>query len=146
MRRPLRALCYAGICYYFAAAEARADETSFKTHIEQTRLLRQRGEYAEAEKAALAAVAEAEKSGREDLSLATSWNNLGAVYCDMGRYAEAEKLFQRAVDLWDKLIYSVHPQLPQGLNNLGVLYLRTGRLKEAEPLLQRVLDIREKTV
>src|SRR5690348_2993401 len=126
MRRQLRALYYAGICCYLTVAGARADETSFITFMEQTRLLRQKGEFAQAEKAGLAAIAEAEKSGREDVNLATSWNNLGAVYCDMGRYAEAEKLFHRAVDLWDKLIYSVHPQLSQGLNNLAVLYLRTG--------------------
>jgi len=59
MRRQLRALYYAGICCYLTVAGVRADETSFITFIEQTRLLRQKGEFAQAEKAALAAIAEA---------------------------------------------------------------------------------------
>ena len=145
MRRPLRALCCLGLFNYLAVAEAQADEGAFHRYIEQTRAFRLKGEFAEANKAALSAVAEAEKSGR-DANLATSWNNLGALYCDAGRYAEAEKLLRRALDLWDKVINSVHPEVPQGLNNLAVLYLRTGRVKEAEPLLVRVLEIREKTL
>ncbi|HJZ95873.1 MAG TPA: tetratricopeptide repeat protein [Candidatus Solibacter sp.] len=134
MRRPLRALCCLGLFNYLAVAEAQADEGAFHRYIEQTRAFRLKGEFAEAE-----------KFGR-DANLATSWNNLGALYCDAGRYAEAEKLLRRALDLWDKVINSVHPEVPQGLNNLAVLYLRTGRVKEAEPLLVRVLEIREETL
>jgi hypothetical protein len=46
--------------------------------MEQVRVLRQKGAYADAEKAALAAVAEVEKSGYQDADLAKTWNNLGS--------------------------------------------------------------------
>jgi tetratricopeptide (TPR) repeat protein len=70
-----------------AATEIRADEALWKLYVDRFQVYRRKGAFPEAEKAALAAIAEAEKSGAKS-ELAASWNNLGALYYDTGRYAE----------------------------------------------------------
>src|SRR5437879_154755 len=50
------------------------------------------GKYAEAEKAYLTALKEAEQFPEEDPRLSVSLNNLGFLYYDQGRYGEAEPL------------------------------------------------------
>src|SRR6185295_1855286 len=96
-----------------AAAAASADQAQWEQYIQELRALRQKGAYAEAEKAALAAIQEAEKSGLAEIMMARSWNNLGALYYDVGRYAEAEGVFQRATNLWEKLMGPEHLELAQ---------------------------------
>src|SRR5690349_20052792 len=143
MHRRLRSPSY--VCLFaFAAAAVNAGQTPWEKYMDQVRQLRKKGAYAEAVKPALAAVQEAEKSGREDTDLAKSWNNLATLYYDLGRYPEAEKLYQRSVDLWEKLLGPEDLVLSQGLNNLGVLYLKMGRFKGSESIERRVLAIREK--
>src|SRR5690242_16539275 len=146
MRRRLRWLRFVCIFSFVSAATARADQSTWEKYVEQVRLLRQKGDFAAAEKAALAAIAEVEKSGLEDAKLARSWNNLGAIYYDTGRYAEAEKLFRRAVELWEKLFGPENSTRTQTYSNLAVLYIKMGRLSDAEPILVRLLALREKTL
>ena len=125
---------------------ARADQALWEKYQGQVRTLRRQGDFAGAEKAARAAVAEAQKSAREDSQLAKSWNDLATICYDTGRYAEAEKLFQLAAQLWERLYGSDTVEAAQGLNNLAVLYVKTSRFKEAESLLLRALAIREKAL
>ena len=71
--------------------------------MDEVRTLRRQGALAAAEKTSLAAVAEAQKSGLEDSRLAKSWNNLATIYYDAGHYTEAEKFFELATHLWERL-------------------------------------------
>src|SRR5690348_16157947 len=103
----------------FVCTVARADQDLWEKYQGQVRALRQQGALAAAEKAALAAVAEAQKSGQEDSRLAKSWNDLATIYYDTGRYAEAEKFFQLAAHLWERLYGSESVETAQGLNNLA---------------------------
>src|ERR1700730_14959896 len=145
MRRRLRWLYF--ICVASVSVPAiHAAQSPWREYMEQMRVLRQKGAFADAEKAGLSAIAEAEKSGRQDTKGAKSWNNLGTLYVDTGRYADAEKFFSRAVELWEKVLGPDDKELAQGLNNLAVLDLKLGRMKEAESLMVRVLAIREKTL
>src|ERR1700728_3726439 len=121
-----------------AATEIRADEAFWKLYVDRFQVYRRKGEFAEAEKAALAAIAEAEKSGAES-EVAASRNNLGALYYDTGRYADAEKQFLCALGRSDNQVPD-----PEVMNSLGLVYLKTGRLKEAETLLLQVWNSREK--
>jgi len=90
MHRPLQ---WIFVCLLACALDfAHAEKSTSEKQTNEVHTFRQQGAYADAEKAALAAVREAEASGREDVELARSWNNLGAVYYDVGRYQEAEKL------------------------------------------------------
>ena len=62
----------------------------------------------------------------------------------MGRYAEAEPLYRRSLEIREKQLGPDHPDVATSLNNLAVLYQAMGRYAEAEPLYRRSLEIREK--
>jgi len=75
--------------------------------------------------------------------IATSLNNLAALYRAQGRLAEAEPLYRRALTLYEAALPAGHPVIASNLNNLAFLYQAQGRLAEAEPLYQRALALRE---
>ncbi len=75
--------------------------------------------------------------------IATSLNNLAALYQIMGRYTEAEPLFQRALSIREKELGANHLRTATSLNNLAALYESMGRYTEAELLFLRALSIRE---
>ena len=76
--------------------------------------------------------------------MATSLNNLADLYEAMGRYAEAEPLYKRSLEISEKRLGRDHPDVATSLNNLAALYRTMGRYAEAEPLYQRSLEICEK--
>lgn len=59
-------------------------------------------------------------------------------------YAEAEPLFQLALQTWEQHLGPEHLDMTTSLNNLATLYYRQGKYAEAESLFQRALHIREK--
>ena len=78
-----------------------------------------------------------------DDRLAASLSNLGTVYRAQGRYAEAEKLYRRALELREGNFGAAHPEVAVVVNNLATLYHAEGRTAEAEPLFRRALAIWE---
>ena len=76
--------------------------------------------------------------------MAGSLNNLAILYREMGRYAEAEPLYRRSLEIREKQLGRDHPDVAGSLNNLANLYSDMGRYAEAEPLFRRSLAIREK--
>ncbi len=84
--------------------------------------------------------------GPEHPDVATSLNNLAALYRAQGKYAEAEPLYQRALGIREKALGPEHPDVATSLNNLAELYRAQGKYAEAEPLYQRALRIREKAL
>ena len=78
-----------------------------------------------------------EKLGDRHPDVATSLNNLAALYESQGRYyEEAESLYQQAIALRQELLGDRHPDVAQSLNNLAALYKSQGRYEAAEPLYQ----------
>jgi tetratricopeptide (TPR) repeat protein len=84
--------------------------------------------------------------GPQHPSIATTLNNLAALYLEMGEYEKALQLFQRALNIREKVLGTKHLDVAQTLNNLAELYLKTGEYEEALQLFQRALDIREKVL
>jgi CHAT domain-containing protein len=72
--------------------------------------------------------------------VATSLNNLAALYNYQGAYAKAEPLLVRALNISEK---APGPLLPAVASNLAALYNSQGAYAKAEPLYVRVADIRE---
>ncbi|KZL77014.1 kinesin light chain 1, partial [Colletotrichum incanum] len=58
--------------------------------------------------------------------------NLGLLYKDQGRLKEAEAMYKRALQGYEKAWGSEHTETLDTVNNLGNLYSKQGRLKEAE--------------
>jgi CHAT domain-containing protein/Tfp pilus assembly protein PilF len=75
--------------------------------------------------------------------VAQSLNNLALMYCYQGRYAEAEPLYRRSLQIWEARLGQDHPDVATCLNNLASLYDNQGRYAEAEPLYRRSLRIWE---
>jgi tetratricopeptide (TPR) repeat protein len=73
-------------------------------------------------------------------------HNLGLLYRDQGRLAEAEAMYQQALARYEKALGPEHTSTLQTVNNLGVLYWNQDKLDEAEVIYQRALAGREKAL
>ncbi len=61
-------------------------------------------------------------------------------------YAQAEQLYQRALQIGENVLGSESPLVAEALYGLAHLYREQGEYEEAEPLFQRALAIRERTL
>ena len=68
-------------------------------------------------------------------------NKQAYTYQEQGRYAEAEPLYEQALDIFRQVYGEQHPHVATSLNNLAALYRSQGRSAEAEPLFLQALDI-----
>jgi len=82
----------------------------------------QQGLFPAAETHLAAALQMAEAFGPADPRLATSLNNLAALYYAQGRYAAAEPLNRRALAIRARALGPVHPDVATSLNNLAEVY------------------------
>ncbi len=101
------------------------------------------GKYSEAIPLAEAMLANMEK-GPPTKNLAGAMNNLAQLYSDVGRDAEAEPLYMRALAIMEKTVGVDSVGIAPELNNLAALYQRQLRYAEAEPLFKRALLLSEK--
>ena len=129
-----------------SALPVTAQETLWKTYLDEGVKAYQTGRYAEAEKLLKLAIAEAEQFGPSDPRLATSLNNLAVLYRTQGDYAKAEPLYKRSLAIFEKALGPEHPDVATSLNNLAALYYTQGDYAKAEPLYKRSLAISEKAL
>ncbi|KAF5521126.1 Kinesin light chain [Colletotrichum aenigma] len=71
---------------------------------------------------------------------------LGNLYSDQGRLKEAEDMYLRALQGYEKALGPEHTSALDTVNNLGNLYADQGRLKEAEGMYERALQGYEKAL
>ncbi|KAG4427572.1 hypothetical protein IFR05_016945, partial [Cadophora sp. M221] len=76
--------------------------------------------------------------------LEDEYHNLGLLYADQGKLVEAEQMYQRALQGYEKAWGPDHTSTLSMVNNLGVLYKNQGKLVEAEQMYQRALQGYEK--
>ena len=69
------------------------------------------------------------------------YNEIGVYFNFQGRYKEAEPLYQRALEIYERVLGSDHPDTATTLSNLADLYDCQGRYEKAESLYQRALEI-----
>jgi len=70
--------------------------------------------------------------------------NLAGLYLDQERFAEAEPLFLRAIELREQLFGPDDPRTLSSVEGLALVYRADGRLSEAKPLMVRVVKARER--
>ncbi|KAL2142230.1 hypothetical protein VTI28DRAFT_1428 [Corynascus sepedonium] len=73
-------------------------------------------------------------------------HDIGTFYQYRGRPKEAEAMYQRALQGFERVLGPDHLSTLKTVNNLGDLYQHQGRLKEAEVTYQRALQGREKVL
>lgn len=76
--------------------------------------------------------------------MAQSLRGLAALYKSLGKYDQAEPLFKRALEIWEKALAPYHQEAATTLNTLGELYFAQGRYAEAEGAYKRSVAILEK--
>ena len=62
----------------------------------------------------------------------------------LGRAAEAEPLYEEALEMYRRLFKGDHPDVAQILNNLAGVRKSLGRAAEAEPLFEEALEMRRR--
>lgn len=71
-------------------------------------------------------------------------NDTGVALYKAGKYAEAEPLLQRSLEISEKTLGKEHPDVAKSLNDLGDFYYSQHIYELAEPLYKRSLEIRER--
>lgn len=112
--------------------------------INDSRKLRENGDYENALSTARRALEVAEQLGPEHPDTARALNNLASIYRIQGKYFEAEPLYFRAITIREKICGADHPQTAESLNSLAALYKDTGEYSKASELFKRALTIRQK--
>ena len=77
-------------------------------------------------------------------NVASSRHKLALLYKAQDRYADAELLYKRALEIDEKTLGAEDPDVTASLNNLAGVYRDQARYAEAEPLYKRALAILEK--
>ncbi len=68
---------------------------------------------------------------------------IGHVFENLGDYERAQQLFERSLELRERMLGRAHVDVAQSLEDLGTLLHRRQRLDEARPLLLRALSMRQ---
>jgi tetratricopeptide (TPR) repeat protein len=82
--------------------------------------------------------------GPDHTSTLDTVNNLGILYANQGKLAEAEQMYERALRGFEKAWGAKHTATLDTVNSLGVLYANQGKLADAERMCQRALRGKEK--
>jgi tetratricopeptide (TPR) repeat protein len=98
---------------------------------------------AHTERELLAELHEEEQQGSEDLALATTLYNLAILRRQQDEFAEAGRLYRRALEIRERKQGANHPDVATVLNNLAALEAAQGNYGAAQPLLERALTIRQ---
>jgi tetratricopeptide (TPR) repeat protein len=126
----------------FVSIQACTQETQWEKHMTTAAKAYQQGRYTDAERSFQATVKEAEAFGPQDLRLATSLNNLAALYHQQGKYDEAEPLYKRSLAIVEKSLGPEHPHMATSLENYAMLLRKTNREVEAARIEARAKAIR----
>jgi len=73
----------------------------------------------------------------QDLDAAAELNEQAKVLWQQGRYADAEALIKRSLDISEKTLGPDHIDVAHSLYELGYFYHRQSRYADAEPLYKR---------
>ena len=80
----------------------------------------------------------------EHPDVAQSLNNLAVLLQASDDYAQAQTLYQQALDIKRASLGEAHPSFATGLHNLAALYELMGNYTKAEQLYQRALELRRR--
>ena len=80
------------------------------------------------------------KFERQPLVEASIRRTIGNTYMDLGLFPEAQRQWERTLELQRRVLGEKHPETLQSMNKLALLYLRQGNYEQAEPLFTNVLE------
>src|SRR6266705_1121268 len=127
-------------------SQVRAQGTRWEHYMAEGAKAYQDGQETNAEMFYLAALEDVQNAGPEDPRLAATLNALAVLYHTQRKYAQAESLYQRVLQLLEQTVGPDHSTLATTLNNLAVVYEAQDKYDEAEPFYQRALTSIEHTM
>lgn len=101
----------------------------------------QNGELKAAESSFNEAMKECRSFPADDVRVARTQNNLGVVLEQSGKYAEAESLYKKALQIRQAKLGKNDPAIADTVNNLANLYKDRNKYTEAEPLYMKAIAI-----
>ncbi|CAF1692108.1 unnamed protein product, partial [Adineta ricciae] len=78
--------------------------------------------------------------------LASSYNNIGMVYSDMGDYSKALEYYERASTIQQQSLPPNHPDLASSYNNIGMVYSDMGDYSKALEYYERASTIQQQSL
>jgi tetratricopeptide (TPR) repeat protein len=96
-----------------------------------------------AERELLSEIHDAERQGTDELALASAFYNLAILRRQQGEFADAGKLYRKALEIRERKEGPHHPDVATTLNNLAGLEAARGNYAAAQPMLERALTIRQ---
>src|SRR5437763_1454867 len=129
IRRALLALAVAGVAFHVPEARAQTDEDreQIKTAVLRAGELQRQGKTAEAVRECEQALDTAQRVfGPEEPITTAVMTVLASLYQALHRYAEAEPLFRRCLEIQEAKKGRDHLDVAQPLNNLATLYWAMG--------------------
>ncbi len=81
------------------------------------------------------------KEDRVAYQMAATMNQQGEALVTQGRYAEAQPLFEKALEIRRRLLTDDHPTTAESYNNLAFNLNKQGRSAAAQPLYEKALEI-----
>ena len=79
--------------------------------------------------------------GDLNLNTAILYNNLGISLFFQGRFAQAQPIYEKALEIRRHLVADDNLDIAQSCNNLGMCLLHQGQHAQAQPLLEKSLEI-----
>jgi tetratricopeptide (TPR) repeat protein len=68
------------------------------------------------------------------------------VYGNMGEYSKAISYYEKALEISQKTLSAIHPDLATSYNNIGLVYYNKGEYSEALSYLERAFDILQRSL
>jgi tetratricopeptide (TPR) repeat protein len=78
--------------------------------------------------------------GKSHPNVATWYNDLAVLLQHLGKYAEAEPLYRRGIEIDEKVLGKDHRTVATFYNNFALLLHDQGKYAEAEPLYRRAFE------
>jgi len=114
---------------------------SWQDYRRSGKLALEQGNYVEAERSWLQALAEAKRFGTDNPRRIRSLLDLATLYQSQGRYPDAQPLYLEALEISEKTAGQDNSKLAVILNNLGTNYSAQRRHWDAEVTYRRALSI-----
>ncbi len=89
-------------------------------------------------------VAPMPKEDRVAYLSANAMNEQGETLCAQGKYAQAQPLFEKAMEIRRRLLTDEHPDTADSYNNLAENLKAQRRYAQAQPLAEKALEIRRR--
>jgi non-specific serine/threonine protein kinase/serine/threonine-protein kinase len=86
------------------------------------------------------------KFDKQPLVEASIRQTIGATYRDLGIYPEAQRQFERALELRRHVLNDDHPDTLLSIRNLATVYHNQGKFAQAEPLYNKVLEVQRRVL